>query len=111
MMARRTTTASSRKDELTKLNEVDENRRQDDSNNNDISKETGDDGHDEVVKDSQWDDECAVFILKQTLFSRCLLFIIQLIFNAIVTDFPTDAFKGTPVPEGSITFTNIESFH
>ncbi|VDK68224.1 unnamed protein product, partial [Anisakis simplex] len=50
MMARRTTTASSRKDELTKLNEVDENRRQDDSNNNDISKETGDDGHDDVVQ-------------------------------------------------------------
>ncbi|KHN84594.1 GPI mannosyltransferase 2 [Toxocara canis] len=57
----------------------------------------------DAAKESQWDDECAVFILKQSVLSRCLLFIIQLAFNALVTDFPTDAFKGIPVPEEELS--------
>uniref|UniRef100_A0A0M3IAV2 GPI mannosyltransferase 2 n=1 Tax=Ascaris lumbricoides TaxID=6252 RepID=A0A0M3IAV2_ASCLU len=62
------------------------------------------DAHADTSKESQWDDECAVFILKQSVLSRCLLFLVQFVFNALVTDFPTDAFKGIPVAEEELSF-------
>ncbi|VDN06034.1 unnamed protein product [Thelazia callipaeda] len=50
-------------------------------------------------KDCPWDAEFALFVLKQCVASRILLFVIQLVMNIVVTDYPTDAFQGVPVPE------------
>lgn len=50
-------------------------------------------------RECRWDAEHAVFVLKQCTISRLLLFLIQLVMNAVVTDYPTDAFQGIQIPQ------------
>ncbi|CAG9533188.1 unnamed protein product [Cercopithifilaria johnstoni] len=50
-------------------------------------------------KECRWDAEFAFFVLKQCIISRVLMFIIQFVMNVAVTDYPTDAFKGVPIPQ------------
>ncbi|OZC12692.1 mannosyltransferase [Onchocerca flexuosa] len=47
----------------------------------------------------RWDAEFSFFVLKQCIISRALIFIIQFVMNVAVTDYPTDAFKGVPIPQ------------
>ncbi|MFH4984832.1 hypothetical protein AB6A40_011541 [Gnathostoma spinigerum] len=53
----------------------------------------------EKEKDVLWDEDLALFIFKQCFMSRIIIFCIQFIFNIIVTDFPSDAFKGISIPK------------
>ncbi|VDK74909.1 unnamed protein product, partial [Litomosoides sigmodontis] len=54
-------------------------------------------------KEYQWDAELAFFVLKQCIISRMLIFIIQFVMNVAVTDYPTDAFQGVPVPQAELS--------
>lgn len=53
-----------------------------------------------LQKECLWDVEYAFFVLKQCIISRILIFIIQFLMNVVVTDYPTDAFQGIPIPQG-----------
>ncbi|MCP9260180.1 BMA-PIGV-1, isoform b [Dirofilaria immitis] len=55
--------------------------------------------HSDSLKEYGWDAECALFVLKQCIISRALIFVIQFVMNLAVTDYPTDAFQGVPIPQ------------
>ncbi|VDM18876.1 unnamed protein product [Wuchereria bancrofti] len=54
-------------------------------------------------KEWRWDAEFAFFVLKQCIISRVLMFIIQFVMNVVVTDYPTDAFQGVPIPQAELS--------
>lgn len=54
-------------------------------------------------KEWRWDAEFAFFVLKQCIISRILMFIIQFIMNVVVTDYPSDAFQGVPIPQAELS--------
>lgn len=53
-----------------------------------------------LQKELRWDAGFAFFVFKQCLISRIFILIIQFVMNVAVTDYPTDAFKGVPIPQG-----------
>ncbi|EFO17749.1 hypothetical protein LOAG_10750 [Loa loa] len=54
-------------------------------------------------KEWRWDAEFAFFVLKQCIISRILIIIIQFVMNVAITDYPTDAFQGVPVPQEELS--------